>query len=49
MKSMLNCEYENKLARQRSLQESFNGNVKGGLTAEYVPGDFCILEEVLWN
>jgi len=41
---MLNYEMLNKLARQRSLQEPFNGNVKGGIIAEHIPGGFCILE-----
>lgn len=42
---MINYDIKNKLARQRSSQESFNGNVKSGIIADHVPGSFCILEE----
>ncbi len=44
---MINCDNENKLARQNNLQESFNGNVKGGIAADHIPGGCCILEEIL--
>ena len=43
---MLNSENEKLLARLRSSQESFNGNVKGGITAEHIPGGFFVLEGV---
>ena len=43
---MLKSEILNKLARQNNLQESLNSNVKGGITAEHIPGGCCILEVV---
>ena len=43
---MTNCDIKNKLARQRNLQESFNGDVKGGIAAVHILGGFCILEVV---
>ena len=44
---MLIYEKLSKLARQNNLQESPNGDVKGGLIAEHIPGGCCILEEML--
>ena len=41
---MKKCDSENKLARQRNLQESLNGDVKGGIAAVHILGGFCILE-----
>jgi len=42
--NMKKCDKLIKLARQRSSQESLNGDVKGGIAAVHILESFCILE-----